>query len=809
MAQNEITTILSLDLKDNASGSFEKAAKSSSRYATSVERIQKSLRLQEVELKRGHDAMIRAKAAIEGAKLSEIRRIKATQDSITSLKQKTIAENQSTLAMDAANDEAVQGVSAVDRLVQSLRMQQIALRRTGEEAIAYRARTLGANEAQEETIRSLYRSIQAQKQHTQALSAGARQARYMRGMSGQLGHQIQDVAVQMQMGTNGLLVFAQQGSQVASLMGPSGPMIGAILAIGAAMSMAFIPQTEKASKVTRDYNEELKKIIEKTQVLTNVNRDAAAAMLAVEIASERKELKRLKDERQDAIKGIHMSSRANQLNNQAVEQGMVGAGSYAGVLKLLSMGMESFSGDLVTNLSTVQAYDARVNIATDSLNRLEEQLAAINRGENPFFKDSTDESTGAVEDFVASLKEKSETLGMTARELMTYEATQAMIRDGNWENAASIYNEIDAYFDRMEALKKNNEQNDSVVSSAEKLIKSYRDQIAVYGATDRQIAIYNAAQSMIADGNTENAQSVYGLINAYYDLVDAQNAASEQETKRLNLESNIESIRQSLLTEEQLYQESYAKRQQQLQEALQQKLVTEQEYAALTNELQAQSIERQLNDQLRLVGGFEGMKQMGVDAISAIIKEGASMSDVFKMIGRTIVDNVIDTIVDMGIEFVKQQMIQKSIEASSSATSIATAAATGTGIAAVMAPAAALTSLATGGANAIGAQAGMTSTMALSKAMSLLSFEGGGFTGTGPRSGGIDSRGGFLSILHPNETVIDHTKGQAMGGVTIVNNIDASGAGPEVDQKIVAAMEITSQQTVKQVQDLLRRQRLV
>jgi len=38
--------------------------------------------------------------------------------------------------------------------------------------------------------------------------------------------------------------------------------------------------------------------------------------------------------------------------------------------------------------------------------------------------------------------------------------------------------------------------------------------------------------------------------------------------------------------------------------------------------------------------------------------------------------------------------------------------------------------------------------------------EGGGFTGMGARAGGIDNKGGFLSILHPNETVIDHTKQQ-------------------------------------------------
>lgn len=52
-----------------------------------------------------------------------------------------------------------------------------------------------------------------------------------------------------------------------------------------------------------------------------------------------------------------------------------------------------------------------------------------------------------------------------------------------------------------------------------------------------------------------------------------------------------------------------------------------------------------------------------------------------------------------------------------------------------------------------------------------LSFDGGGYTGGGARSGGVDGKGGFLSVLHPQETVVDHTKGQRSGGgATVVNN---------------------------------------
>jgi tape measure domain-containing protein len=42
----------------------------------------------------------------------------------------------------------------------------------------------------------------------------------------------------------------------------------------------------------------------------------------------------------------------------------------------------------------------------------------------------------------------------------------------------------------------------------------------------------------------------------------------------------------------------------------------------------------------------------------------------------------------------------------------------------------------------------------------LVGFDGGGYTGSAPRSGGMDGKGGFMAMLHPQETVVDHTKGQ-------------------------------------------------
>jgi hypothetical protein len=41
------------------------------------------------------------------------------------------------------------------------------------------------------------------------------------------------------------------------------------------------------------------------------------------------------------------------------------------------------------------------------------------------------------------------------------------------------------------------------------------------------------------------------------------------------------------------------------------------------------------------------------------------------------------------------------------------------------------------------------------------SYAGGGYTGKGSRTGGLDGQGGFMAMMHPQETVIDHTRGSA------------------------------------------------
>lgn len=85
---------------------------------------------------------------------------------------------------------------------------------------------------------------------------------------------------------------------------------------------------------------------------------------------------------------------------------------------------------------------------------------------------------------------------------------------------------------------------------------------------------------------------------------------------------------------------------------------------------------------------------------------------------------------------------------------------------------------------------------------SLWSYAGGGYTGDGARTGGLDGQGGFLAMMHPQESVTDHAQGgsaDAGGGVILnyspVFEIDARGAGVGVGPMLQGVVEAAVQRS--------------
>lgn len=93
----------------------------------------------------------------------------------------------------------------------------------------------------------------------------------------------------------------------------------------------------------------------------------------------------------------------------------------------------------------------------------------------------------------------------------------------------------------------------------------------------------------------------------------------------------------------------------------------------------------------------------------------------------------------------------------------------------------------------------------ITSGLNIPSFDGGGYTGSGARSGGIDGRGGQLAVLHPNETVIDHTKGGGMGSSIVYSpTIDARGASEEAVAKLAAVIAEDRRNFSRNVQGVLK-----
>ena len=166
-----------------------------------------------------------------------------------------------------------------------------------------------------------------------------------------------------------------------------------------------------------------------------------------------------------------------------------------------------------------------------------------------------------------------------------------------------------------------------------------------------------------------------------------------------------------------------------------------------------------------LMASLDQLQQGATDAFVGILTGASNGQEAVQQLASSILNEAVGALVEMGIAQVKSIIMGQAAQTAATATSVAAGAAT----AAAWTPAAAAASIASFGGAAASGLASMAS--AIPAMIGLLSFEGGGFTGTGSRSGGMDGKGGFMAMVHPNETIIDHTKGQSAGGSGVTVNV--------------------------------------
>jgi hypothetical protein len=188
----------------------------------------------------------------------------------------------------------------------------------------------------------------------------------MRGMTrqgraqmGQLGHQMQDVAVQLQMGMNPLMILGQQGSQIASIFGSGGAVFGSFIAIGAVIASVFIPQLFEASRASGEFHDDIIKAAGGVDKLTEAQRKLAELDLKLRINEQQLAV-------ENAQKAIEeFEAKMSKLNETANGNGRSARGA-AMATKRLSGDTTELSQNLELAKATLAATKEQMDLLTGS-----------------------------------------------------------------------------------------------------------------------------------------------------------------------------------------------------------------------------------------------------------------------------------------------------------------------------------------------------------------------------------------------------------------------------------------------------------
>jgi len=124
----------------------------------------------------------------------------------------------------------------------------------------------------------------------------------MKGGATQVSYQLQDVAVQAQMGTSAFTILAQQGPQLASVFGPGGAVAGAVIAFGAILAGALYNSLTGTGEAMKALQEDMKDLESNFDNLGEAAKTYVRSLVTARVAEYDKALAELNEEKRSGIK---------------------------------------------------------------------------------------------------------------------------------------------------------------------------------------------------------------------------------------------------------------------------------------------------------------------------------------------------------------------------------------------------------------------------------------------------------------------------------------------------------------------------
>ena len=218
--------------------------------------------------------------------------------------------------------------------------------------------------------------------------------RAMRGSTQQLSWQLQDVAVQAQMGTSAFTILGQQGPQIASIFGSGGAVFGVLIAFGAIVAGAVYNGLMMTGDAVKRLDKEMEALTGDFDNLTGELRAFTKALVNKKIAENALQI--------------------NKLQKQ----------------------YDALSAPVQNSIDSFGSFTDHSESAGKAVTLLKVKILSLEKNNETLAK-SVDDLTNSTEDLITNLDEELLTLGMTNVELVAYQAVMSGATDEQTQLAMS------------------------------------------------------------------------------------------------------------------------------------------------------------------------------------------------------------------------------------------------------------------------------------------------------------------------------------------------------------------------------------
>ncbi|EPN6881900.1 hypothetical protein ACT2XF_003202 [Providencia rettgeri] len=320
-----------------------------------------------------------------------------------------------------------------------------------------------------------------------------------------------------------------------------------------------------------------------------------------------------------------------------------------------------------------------------------------------------------------------------------------------------------------------------------------------YAEGSLELAQYDAAQALGAKASPEQIALAKERAKSIWEVQAATKAATKAEEDRKNSQANFTSLQESVSPVTAI-DNQFAKQMEQINQYKQLYPQSIAEAEALRSQIEEQYRQKRMDAQWQelsnaslgynmLTSAVDSFGGNASNVITGLVTGTMSAADAARSLGNTMLNSVVNSLVQVGVEMLKNFIIGQTMGSAAAAASAGQAAL----VATAWAPAAALSSLATLGENAVAANSAIVGTVGVAKGMAVAGARyNGGPVGAGQmyqvgEHGKPEifkaSTGKQYMIPGDNGRVISNKDMQGGGAPTVIINLtNNTSAQPEFGQ---------------------------